>query len=44
MPHTQLNRWANSRMAFDRSSLRPADTENLGAWEHFLVVGPGEEP
>ncbi len=29
---------------FDPSTLHPADTENLGEWEHFLLVAPGEDP
>lgn len=30
--------------AFDRSTLRPAETDGLGDWEHFLFVAPGEDP
>ena len=30
--------------AFDPSILHPADTADLGDWEHFLFVAPGEDP
>ena len=29
---------------FEPSTLRPADTEDLSDWEHFLFVAPGEDP